>query len=114
MVALPFASLSAFVMGFGASLAAFRAAVNTTVFGWVLDGCDGLLLPQAAARTAIPTRTYRFMWTSPFENQNLRVMLKPRYTSCGFPPRASWPNVVPNEFVKFSWRVCPPVRFSTA
>jgi hypothetical protein len=61
MVEFPFASLSAFVIGAGVSLAALNAAVNTTVLGCP-DGDDGLLLlPHAAASTAIPTSTYRFM-----------------------------------------------------
>jgi len=29
------------------------------------DGDDGLLLPHAAARVAIPTRTYLFMFFAP-------------------------------------------------
>jgi hypothetical protein len=49
---------SAFVIG-GTSFAGLNAAVNTT---WVAcEGDDGLLLPQAAARIAIATSTYRFM-----------------------------------------------------
>ena len=39
-------------------------------------------------------------------------MLNPRYTSCGLPPLAICPIVVPKTLVKFSCSVCPPVRFS--
>ena len=34
--------------------------------------------------------------------------------SCGLPPRASCPSVVPNELVMLSCSVWPPVRFSIA
>src|SRR3954468_16461152 len=61
-VAFPLASLSALVMG-GVSFAALKVEVNTTVFGG--PGGDDGLLPQAAARLAIPTRTYLFMFFLP-------------------------------------------------
>jgi hypothetical protein len=60
-VAVPRAFASALVMGFGLSFAADSAAVNTTVFGWLLLGPDGLL-PQAVATSTAPAIiAYRFI-----------------------------------------------------
>ena len=42
-------------------------------------------------------------------------MLKPKYQlSPDLPPRAISPSVVPKPFEKFSWKLCPPARFSIA
>src|SRR3954469_12047192 len=75
-VAFPLASLSALVMG-GVSFAALKVEVNTTVFGGP-DGDDGLL-PQAAARLAIPTRTYLFMFFCPLQSMYV-VRVSPCYS----------------------------------
>src|SRR5687768_10318113 len=105
MVAVPRASLSSFVTG-GTSLAAVIVTLNT--IGPVFEGPAGLLLPppHAAAAVIMPAATTiapaidRFIaFLLPESRQNFREMLKPRYTSWSLPPRASCPNVVPNELV---------------
>src|SRR3954469_22389123 len=79
-VAFPLASLSTLVMG-GVSFAALNVEVNTTVFGGP-DGDDGLL-PQAAARVAIPTRTYLFMCFAPCND----VRVSPRKSAARVLPQ---------------------------